>query len=84
MQGILLTRHCQIKLISILKENPKEEEQADSWAEYVVAIAEVPTTSKTNENDPWEEYFVQKILFEIIAEVSHLSPVYQDCIYLKY
>ena len=30
MQGILLTRHCQGEVISILKENHKEEEQADS------------------------------------------------------
>ena len=39
MQGILMTRHCQVKVISILKENPKEEEQTDSWAGYIVAIA---------------------------------------------
>ena len=39
MQGILLTRPCQVEVISILKENPKEEEEADSWAGYLVAIA---------------------------------------------
>ena len=27
MQGILLTRHCQVEVISIIKENPQEEEQ---------------------------------------------------------
>ena len=26
-QGILLTRHCQVEEISIIKENPQEEEQ---------------------------------------------------------
>ena len=30
MQGILLTRHCQVEVISILKENPTEEEQVES------------------------------------------------------
>ena len=30
MQGILLTRHCQVEVISIVKENPQVEEQADS------------------------------------------------------
>ena len=39
MQGILVTRHCQVEVISVLKENPKEEEQAESWAGYLVAIA---------------------------------------------
>ena len=28
MQGILLTRHCQVGVISTLKENPQEDEQA--------------------------------------------------------
>ena len=27
LQGILLTRHCQVEVISIIKENPQEEEQ---------------------------------------------------------
>ena len=27
MQGILLTRHCQVEVISRIKENPQEEEQ---------------------------------------------------------
>ena len=26
-QGILLTSHCQVEVISIIKENPQEEEQ---------------------------------------------------------
>ena len=26
-QGTLLTRHCQVEVISIIKENPQEEEQ---------------------------------------------------------
>ena len=26
-QGILLTRHCQVEVFSIIKENPQEEEQ---------------------------------------------------------
>ena len=39
MHGILLTRHCQVEVISILKENPKEEEQPDRRAGYLVAIA---------------------------------------------
>jgi hypothetical protein len=30
MQGILLTRHCQVEVISIIKEKLQEEEQADS------------------------------------------------------
>ena len=30
MQGILLTRHCQVEVILILEENPQEEEEADS------------------------------------------------------
>jgi len=30
IEGILLTRHCQVEVISIIKENPKEEVQADS------------------------------------------------------
>ena len=32
MQGILLTRHCQVEVISTLKEHPKEEEQTYRWA----------------------------------------------------
>ena len=31
MQGIFLTRHCQVEVISTLKENPKEEQQVFSW-----------------------------------------------------
>ena len=31
MQGILLIRHCQVEVISTLKEHPKEEEHSDSW-----------------------------------------------------
>ena len=27
MQGILLTCHCKFEVISIIKENPQEEEQ---------------------------------------------------------
>ena len=27
MQGIIETRHCQVEVISIIKENPQEEEQ---------------------------------------------------------
>ena len=30
MQGILLTRHCQVEVISIIKEDSQEEVQADS------------------------------------------------------
>ena len=26
-QGMLLTRYCQVEVISIIKENPQEEEQ---------------------------------------------------------
>jgi len=29
-QGILLTRYCQVEVISIIKEKLQEEEQADS------------------------------------------------------
>ena len=39
MQGIRLARYCQVEGISILTENPKEDEQADSSAGYLVAIA---------------------------------------------
>ena len=38
MQGILVTRHFQVEVILILKENPTEEEQVESWAGYLVAI----------------------------------------------
>ena len=37
MQGILLTRHYQVEVISIIKDNPQGEE-ADR-AGYLVAIA---------------------------------------------
>ena len=48
MQVLLLTRHCQVEVISILKENPKEEEQADSSAGYLVAIARYRLFCKKN------------------------------------
>ena len=38
MQGIRLARYCQVEVISILKDNPTEEEQVESWAGYIVAI----------------------------------------------
>ena len=50
MQGILVTRHCQVEVISVLKENPKEEEQANSWAGYLLLFsAEVQIDTKI----PW-------------------------------
>ena len=48
MQGILLTRHCQVEVISIIKENPQEEVQADSWAGYLIAIARFSSYSFDN------------------------------------